>query len=136
MTRVESQIELSSIPDNIVQVENYVEELRENLGIQDDVFGNILISLTEAVNNAIIHGNQCNPDKNVVVRSVYEESRNSLIFFVEDEGSGFDPNQLPDPTSPENLEKITGRGVFLMKQLADWVVFGKDGSSVEMRFKL
>ena len=125
-----------SHPDSIVKVESFVEGLRDRYSIKDDVFGNILISITEAANNAIIHGNKCEDDKEVIIDAEYNDGSNVLIFRVKDQGDGFDFNNLPDPTSPENLEKISGRGVFLMKQLSDWVIFSDEGSTVELQFRL
>lgn len=127
---------LPSHPDSIVKVENFVEGLRDRYEIKDDVFGNILISITEAANNAIIHGNKCEEAKEVVIDAEYNEGSNVLVFRVKDQGEGFDFNNLPDPTSPENLEKISGRGVFLMKQLSDWVIFSDEGATVELQFRL
>jgi len=127
------QLQLSSAPENIVQVEPLVEQVRNDFSLSDDIFGNILVALTEAVNNAIIHGNHSNPEK-VIHISVSQEKR-TLRFLVVDSGNGFDYNNLPDPTAPENLERPTGRGVFLMEQLSDLVVFSKGGSTVELSFK-
>jgi serine/threonine-protein kinase RsbW len=127
---------IPSKPDSIGKVEAFIEELQEKYEIPDDVFGNILISITEAANNAIIHGNRCDESKEVTIDVSHNENSKVLTFKVQDEGEGFDFNNLPDPTSPENLEKITGRGVFLMKQLADWVIFADGGSQVELQFRL
>jgi serine/threonine-protein kinase RsbW len=91
------------------------------------------VAVTEAVNNAIIHGNKCNPDKKVKV--YYEVDGDRIMFSVADEGTGFDYYNLPDPTAPENIEKPSGRGVFLMKHLADQVIFADNGKTVEMYFK-
>ena len=101
------KISIASNPDNIVEVENFIDGLRESVNIGDDVYGNIIISLTEAVNNAIIHGNLCDESKKVEVTCT--KDGNNLIFSVADEGAGFDFNDLPDPTDPDNLEKLTGR---------------------------
>lgn len=125
-----------SKPDSIGKVEAFVEDLKDRYDIRDDVFGNILISITEAANNAIIHGNRCDESKEVSIDVSYNVDSKVLTFKVQDQGEGFDFNNLPDPTSPENLEKITGRGVFLMKQLADWVIFADSGSQVELQFRL
>jgi serine/threonine-protein kinase RsbW len=124
-TTEQYQIEIPSKPENIVLVENF--------NIADDMYGNLLISLTEAANNAIIHGNQSDPDKKVKV--VCKKENNHLSFTIIDEGNGFDYNNLPDPTDPNNLEKLTGRGVFLMKQLSDLLIYSKGGSQVELQFK-
>lgn len=126
------QITLDSAPESIAEVEAFVEQLREEIEIPDELYGNILICLTEAVNNCIIHGNKLNPLKKVTLTCVRKD--NVLSFIAEDEGDGFDFNNLPDPTAPENREKLTGRGVFLMRQLSNHLKYSKGGSAVEMRF--
>jgi len=130
----EYTLTLSSSPENVSEIEPFIEELKERFDIGDEVYGNILICLTEAVNNAILHGNEADETKKVKIACRHDDS--SAVFTVKDEGSGFDYNNLPDPTDPNNLHSITGRGVFLMKQLSDTTVFSDGGSTVEMRFKL
>jgi serine/threonine-protein kinase RsbW len=120
--------------DNIVIAEKLVDDVCKRFSVDEDFYGNILIAVTEAVNNAINHGNRQNPKKKVSLNFVERADR--LSFSVQDEGDGFDPNALPDPTDPENLEKISGRGVFLMKHLADEVEFSENGTRVEMIFKV
>lgn len=127
-------LKLPSNPRNIARVESFVERLVEKYHISPDIYGNILISLTEAVNNAIIHGNSSDESKTVTV--LLNKRTNMLAFSVSDEGSGFDFDSLPDPTAPENLLKIGGRGVFLMRQLSDQVNFIDDGSTVEICFQI
>ncbi len=95
-------------------------------------YGNILIALTEAVNNAIHHGNRLDPTKQVTLG--YEVKDGRIIFLVQDQGPGFDYNHLPDPTDPQNLEKPHGRGVFLMRALAEEVEFHDQGATVTMAF--
>lgn len=126
------KIDIPSIPDNIRIVESFVDNAKEKFDISDDLYGNIMVSLTESVNNAIIHGNQS--DESKMVHLSLQIVENELVFSVEDQGSGFDYENLPDPTSPENLEKIGGRGIFLMKHLADDVKFENDGKRVELHF--
>jgi len=96
----------------------------------------IVVSCTEAVNNAMIHGNQSNPDKKVSVRCIVD--KHILTIRVKDEGRGFDPAQLQDPREEKNLLKENGRGVFLIRSLMDKVTFKtlKSGSVVEMKVKL
>ena len=91
-----------------------------------------MVAITESVNNAIRHGNKEDKKKNVTLTATCEE--NVLLFTVEDEGTGFDPDSLEDPTAPENLEKIGGRGIFLMKHLSDEVKFSNEGRKVELTF--
>ncbi|MCS6934863.1 MAG: ATP-binding protein [Chitinophagales bacterium] len=129
-------IRFASKPSNISIVEKLVDDLRGEYNIGDDVYGNILISLTEAANNAIIHGNKCDESKEVTIEYGLDARGKNLTFIVKDQGKGFDYTQLPDPTAPENIEKTSGRGVFLMMQLADMVVFNDNGATVEMSFRL
>jgi serine/threonine-protein kinase RsbW len=87
----------------------------------------------EAVNNAILHGNRSNPRKNVEVELSFDN--NSLKIKVTDEGPGFRPDKVPDPTTPENIEELNGRGIYLMSHLADIIEYSKKGNSVTMTFK-
>jgi serine/threonine-protein kinase RsbW len=96
-------LKLASDPKNVARVESFVEHLVDKYGISPDVYGNILISLTEAVTNAIIHGNDNDETKTVQVR--LKKQKNKLAFLISDEGGGFDFDNLPDPTAPENLVK-------------------------------
>lgn len=111
-----------------------MKELAKQHKISPDLYPNILISLTEAVNNAIRHGNRSNENK--VVHIGYKKQADILRFTISDEGNGFDYHKLPDPTSPENVLKCGGRGVFLMRELSDNVIFQGDGSTVELIFHL
>jgi serine/threonine-protein kinase RsbW len=125
-------IQIPSLSDNIRIIESFIDNAKEKFKLNDDIYGNIMISVTESVNNAIKHGNQNITSKNVSISLLLNESQ--LKFRVEDEGVGFDYNDLPDPTAPENIEKPGGRGIFLMKHLADEVVFSENGSVVELIF--
>jgi serine/threonine-protein kinase RsbW len=111
-----------------------LSEVSRDYQVSEDVFGNMLVSLTEAVTNAIVHGNNSDVSKSVKIQ--LEKAGNNFIIRVSDEGPGFDPNSLPDPTRGENLYKTGGRGVFLMQKLSDTMCFHNNGSTVEMLFKL
>jgi serine/threonine-protein kinase RsbW len=125
-------IQIPSIIDNIRMIESFIDNAKERFHLDEDLYGNIMIAVTEAVNNAIKHGNGGNSSKNVLLSLTLNE--NLLKFVVKDEGSGFDHNDLPDPTAPENLEKPGGRGIFLMKHLSDEVEFRENGKTVELSF--
>lgn len=125
-------IEFPSIVDNIKIVESFIDNSRDEYNIGDDLYGNILIAITEAVSNAIQHGNKYNKDK--IVRLTCSSSPSEISFVIEDEGPGFDYTTLPDPTSGENLLKPDGRGIFLMKHLCDVLKFEEKGKKVEMVF--
>jgi serine/threonine-protein kinase RsbW len=125
-------IEIPSISENIRMIESFIDNARERFKLDDDIYGNIMIAITEAVNNAIKHGNGSDSSKNVSLSLSLEESL--IKFRVQDEGHGFDYENLPDPTSPENIEKPGGRGIFLMKHLSDEVEFKEGGRIVELCF--
>jgi serine/threonine-protein kinase RsbW len=95
--------------------------------------GDIGLVIGEALANAIIHGNRCDPEKTVhVVVAVNEHG--DLLVSVKDLGSGFDPGRLPDPTAPENLLAPNARGMFLIRQLMDEIDFKFDhGTELRMR---
>ena len=128
------KIKISSQAKNIRLVEKLVDEVCDKIGIHEEKYGNILIALTEAVNNAMHHGNDLDPNKNTSIQCGQENEK--LKFIVQDEGLGFDFNNIPDPTDPNNLQKTEGRGVFLMKHLSDELSFEENGSRVELIFDL
>jgi serine/threonine-protein kinase RsbW len=127
-------IQIESTAEALADVERMVDGVCETLSIPGDHYANILIAITEAVNNAIFHGNKQDPNKKITIDCVQESSR--LQFVVQDQGEGFNYESLPDPTDPSNLEEPNGRGVFLMKSLADKVEFRDNGRRVELGFNL
>ncbi len=128
------RIEIPSLSENIRMIESFIDNAKEKFHLNDDIYGNIMIAVTEAVNNAIRHGNAGNSSKNVSLSLNLSEKDGLIKFRVEDEGHGFDYHNLPDPTAPENLEKPGGRGIFLMKHLSDEVHFTENGRVVELSF--
>jgi serine/threonine-protein kinase RsbW len=125
-------IELSSKLSSLSEIESFIDDVCEHYQFGEDHYGNILIALTEAVNNAITHGNQLDPNKKVNLNM--ETTNNEVEFTITDEGPGFDYMNVPDPTIPENLEKLSGRGIFLMRSLADSVDFEKKGAIIRLKF--
>ena len=128
-----NQLSFPSVTENLTLVDKLIDKVCEVYTISEDYYGNILVAVTEAVNNAIQHGNQANPEKQVGIS--YQAKENSIVFRIEDQGPGFDYSNLPDPTDPANLEKPNGRGIFLMKNLADEVEFLEEGRIVELNFQ-
>lgn len=128
------KIQIPSIIENIRIVESFIDNSKDKFQIEDDIYGNIMVAVTESVNNAIRHGNKFDKDKNVYLTLVVNE--NHLKFEVEDEGHGFDTESLPDPTAVENLENPGGRGIFLMRNLSDEVKFTNNGKCVQLTFFL
>jgi serine/threonine-protein kinase RsbW len=127
-------IDFPSRAENVHLVERMIDNVCEEHQVSEDHYGNILIAMTEAVNNAIHHGNSLNESKKTTVCCDVEESK--IKFIVTDEGPGFNFDDLPDPTAPENIENPNGRGIFLMKNLADEINFEDEGRRVELTFNL
>jgi serine/threonine-protein kinase RsbW len=120
--------------NNINLVERLIDDISAKYQLHSDVYGKLLLAVVEAVNNAIVHGNKLECDKDVVLQ--YEISDKNIQFVITDNGSGFNYENLPDPTKPENIEKTHGRGIFLMKHLADEVEFNDKGNEVRVTFNL
>lgn len=125
-------LQLKSNSTCISELEKYVRQLFDQFGLDTELYPNILISLTEAVNNAVQHGNCNDVSKLVHIRT--EKYARYVYCEISDEGRGFDPEVLPDPTTDENVENPGGRGVFLMRQLSDSISFKDNGSTVELKF--
>ncbi|MFM2048929.1 MAG: hypothetical protein RI955_1477 [Bacteroidota bacterium] len=127
-------LQIPSTPENFKLIYPFIDQLRNNWDIHDEMAANIELVLGEAVNNAIIHGNKGDEKKMVSVSA--ENISNTLVLIISDEGEGFNYNNLPDPTLPENIENPTGRGVFLMNHLTDLIIYSNNGSTIEIQFKL
>ena len=127
-------LRIASAPGNIDQVEIFAKNLAERFDIAADKYPNVLISLTEAVNNAIVHGNKGDEEK--IVSIYLRETDKGFTIRVCDQGEGFNPHSVPDPTSPENIQLVGGRGVFLIKELTDKVFYLDEGRTIEMFFKV
>lgn len=126
--------ELPSTTESLAKVEQFVEEIKNSHGISEDVYGNILVCLSEAVNNAIKHGNKFAENK--IVNFHFEKTKSAIMFYITDQGNGFDFNNVPDPTHPDNIEKLDGRGIFIMNSLADKVEFTEEGRKLELNFSI
>jgi serine/threonine-protein kinase RsbW len=126
------RIEVPALSENIRMIESFIDNAKDKFKLDDDIYGNIMIAVTEAVNNAIKHGSNNDSSKSVQLSLSLDDS--TIKFRVEDDGPGFNFDNLPDPTSPENLEKPGGRGIFLMKHLSDEVDFKDGGRVVELSF--
>ena len=131
---VADKISLASESKSLLVLEEWSNKLCDLYQISVEQYGNVLIAITEAVNNAIIHGNKNIANKKTDIE--YNIDSQTITFTVFDEGTGFDFNDLPDPTSPENLEKPQGRGIFLMNHLADEVNFIDNGNVVQLKFSI
>lgn len=133
MAKIYKRLKIESKMANLRVIENAIDEITNVAGIKQDDYGKILVATLEAVNNAITHGNKAIPEKLVDVEIEFENGE--MKITVTDEGQGFNPAEIPDPTKPENIEELSGRGVFLMTKLADSISFNEKGNSVTMNFK-
>ncbi len=131
---MEKTLNISSKIDNLRVVEKLIDEISTVCNLSSEIYGNILIATLEAANNAIMHGNKLDESKLVNINCIIVESE--LKISVKDQGPGFDFASIPDPTAPENIENINGRGVFLMEKLSDKINFLENGSRVELIFKI
>lgn len=111
---------LSSDTRNLAQVEPFLASVIRHL-LDENRYYNAVIALTEAVNNAIVHGNKKDMSKAVHITVWVGDT--DIILTVRDEGQGFDIHSLPDPLHPDNLLRDGGRGVFLIQQLVDESMF-------------
>ena len=128
-------LQLPSNSESVAVLENFVDDLVLKMQIGDDVYANLMTCLNEAITNAIYHGNKQSPDKMVYVNLEIINNKR-LVFTIADEGEGFDFTNIPDPTDQSNLEKLTGRGVYIMKRLADQCIYNSKGNELELHFKI
>ena len=114
-------LEIESNPKNLIIVEEFVNYFAIDLNVDKEKIPGLLLAVTEASTNAIIHGNKSNESK--LVRIDVTKEDHQLIIIVKDEGHGFDPHKIPDPTEPENILKDSGRGIYLMRVYMDDIKF-------------
>lgn len=120
---------LKSKRSEIGTIDKYLNDINKSLGLDESKFLNFQIAVSEALINAIVHGNHESDSK--IVRTEIQYNDNSMTVKIKDEGTGFDINKLPDPTEEENLFKEHGRGIFIMKSLVDSFICNSDESGTE-----
>jgi serine/threonine-protein kinase RsbW len=131
---MKKQIFVPSKIENLRIIEKFIDEISNECKLNSEIYGNILIATLEAANNAIVHGNKLNENIDISIAANIDER--ILTISIEDKGKGFNYNSIPDPTAPENIENVSGRGVFLMRKLSDRLEFKNNGSLVELFFNL
>jgi serine/threonine-protein kinase RsbW len=114
-------LEIESNAKNLITVEEFVNYFAVDLNITADKIPGLLLSVTEASTNAIVHGNKSDETKLVTIDATKVD--NQLIISVKDQGKGFDPSKIPDPTETDNLLKDSGRGIYLMRVYMDDLKF-------------
>jgi serine/threonine-protein kinase RsbW len=125
-------LEIESDPNNLITVEEFVNYFCKDVNLPDDKLANVFLAVTEATTNAIIHANKCDTSKIVTIDAYVENSK--LIIKIKDEGEGFEPGNIPDPTEPENLLKDSGRGIYLMRVYMDDMEYRRTPSGMELVF--
>ena len=123
---------IASTPRSIARVEKFLAKVSESVTLDEIKMNKLMVSLTEAVNNAIVHGNKSKPKKKVSVRC--EVLPGWLLIMVTDQGKGFSMNMVRNPLKEENILRENGRGIFLMRTLMDKVEFErvKEGHQVRL----
>ena len=130
-------LDLGSRFENIELVQVVLKDTLDQLGVEEDARHWIDVAVREAVANAIKHGNEQNPDKQVHVDLLLEGDE--LVIRIADEGMGFDPAAVPDPLAPDNIARPNGRGIFFMKSFMDEIQYGlrpEGGTVVILRRRL
>ncbi|MCC6549826.1 MAG: ATP-binding protein [Ignavibacteriaceae bacterium] len=123
-------LEIQSDASQLITVEEFVNYAAVELHLHDEMVAEMLLIITEATTNAIRHANKNNPDKTVGI--TISREGDLVTIKVKDQGEGFDPDKIPDPTTPENLLKDHGRGLFLMKTYAKDVSFNITSEGMEI----
>lgn len=126
----EQELVISSDLDNLKKVEKFSQRLCHKIGLDHERSDNMAIALTELAINAITHGNSGDKNKKVRFLAVLKDDR--VEVSITDEGGGFDPAKLPDPTNPQNIWKEHGRGIFLVRNLIDEVTFHRTGGGMKI----
>ena len=133
MTRLRKELRIPSSNESMTRVENFVDEVCEAYYITNSYYGNILVAILEAVKNAILHGNKSNPEKQVKIS--FKSVPNGLCFTIRDQGEGFNFRDVPNPIEvADNQTDKIGKGIFLIRTLADQVSYNSKGNIVEIVF--
>lgn len=128
------ELVLKSEYEEVEKVESLLNELQQKLGFDDEFYARLMLTVSEAATNAIVHGNKLEPSKKATLTA--EVTDQELVVTTTDEGEGFVPEEIPNPLSEENLLKPSGRGVFLMKEYADGVEYQNEGRTLVLTFHL
>ena len=120
----------TSDPDNLVEVEEFITEVANEFNLDEDIKNNLSLSLSEAASNAMVHGNKLDPKKYVDIKITVSDDKIKVV--IKDEGNGFDPSSVPDPTAPENLLKDSGRGIHIMKTFLENMRYNFTDSGTEV----
>ncbi|PWN07732.1 ATP-binding protein [Rhodohalobacter mucosus] len=127
------RLTLKSTYEESERIPDFVNDLQSRSSLNEDETSTLMLLLSEAVTNAIEHGNQNDEDKNVDVSILID--KDAITSIVSDEGEGFDPSAVKDPLKEENLLDVGGRGIFLIRELSDTFEFEDEGRTVRFTIK-
>ena len=125
---------VSSDPNLIPEVDEFIFDKINSTNLEEDALSNLSLAISEALSNAMVHGNKLDPNKDVTVS--IKISDDELMLSIKDEGDGFDPDSVPDPTIPENILKDSGRGIHIMRSFIDQVFYTFSSEGTELKFIL
>jgi len=128
------ELEIRSTYKELDKLEGFLNSLQENLKFDDEFYAKLMLTVSEAATNGVVHGNELNPDKKVFLKA--ESKNRGLVISIQDEGDGFDPENIPNPLAEENLLNTSGRGVFLMEEYAKSVEYQDKGRRLILSFDL
>jgi len=128
------KLRLKSLPESINKLEGLIEDICDENNLNHNYLGCISVALTEAFNNALVHGNKNNPEKMIFID--FQKTSTGLEFRIKDEGDGFNFKSIPDVKDDGKEKTFPGRGIFLIKTLADDVNYVGKGNEIEIGFKI
>lgn len=131
---LKKKLVLKSEYDELERVEGLLNDLQSELGFDDEFYARLMLTVSEAATNGVVHGNQLDASK--VVTIIAESNGSTLVISTKDQGDGFDPEDVANPLEEQNLLKTSGRGVFLMGEYADGVEYLEKGTKLVLSFKL
>ena len=131
---IHKELILKSEYEEAERVETLLNELQSELGFDDEFYAKLMLTVSEAATNGIVHGNKLDPNKTVSISATVSSGK--LIVTTKDMGNGFVPDDVPNPLAEENLLKPSGRGVFFMNEYADKVTYQEGGTKLILEFKL
>ncbi len=126
----------ASDPDLLPEIEDWIMEIAQEAGLNEEKYNHLALSVAEASANSIVHGNKSDKNTAVDIEVAYDSEQIEITFA--DQGKGFNIDEVPDPTAPENILKDSGRGIHIMRSFLDDLRynFSNDGTQVTLVLKL
>lgn len=128
------ELVLKSTYEELDKLEGFLNDLQKDLEFNDEFYARLMLTVSEAATNGVVHGNELDSSKKVILKADYNGEL--LVITTQDEGSGFNPEEVADPLAVENILKTSGRGVFLMGEYADSVEYQNGGKKLILEFVL